>query len=406
LTEPITAVRKLFLGGPLSRNKSPWRGLFMQTRYLAGIPLALLLGLGGCGGGSSLPTLSNTSGTQNPIGSSTPPPSASSTSPPGAQPNATKKTTEQLVAQGGLGFVRDLSLQVTVHRTSTLSTMKSVLALRKQVTTSALRPQDFTIGCTDATTEDWSTSGTVTTFTIDTYYDAACTKLLQNTKGTFDTTAGTMAAQATTYAIGGAVTEYDTLIGELTTNAFAVEATASPTQGAAPFLHFGLTCLLSTSFQCGSGDVIDQAAFNQSIGAINQVSLGTTYAGGVTTSVGTGTETLYNSALHGMTLSQGPATSPAWVISGGTSEAFLTITVTQAQNSSGQLTSFNIHETDALDETATNIVENSSGGFDGTITQTGMSTPVATFSVDGNGDGTIHYDNGTTGTITGFIIIT
>jgi hypothetical protein len=84
----------------------------------------------------------------------------------------------------------------------------------------------------------------------------------------------------------------------------------------------------------------------------------------------------------------------------------LTITVTQAQNSSGQLTSFNIHETDALDETATNIVENSSGGFDGTITQTGMSTPVATFSVDGNGDGTIHYDNGTTGTITGFIIIT
>jgi hypothetical protein len=288
--------------------------------------------------------------------------------------------------------------------------MQRVTSLRKQVTSAAIRPaairpQDFMVACSNGVTEDWSTTGTVTTFTIDSFYDAGCTTLWQDTKGTFDTNAGTIAAGATTHAFGGAVTEYDTLIGELTSNAFAVAATAAVAQGASPFLHFGLTCLLSTSLECGTGDVIDQVAFNQSIGAINQVKLATTYSGGSATSVGTGTETLYNSGLGGMTLSQGPATSPVWVISGGSSLAFLSTTVTQTTNSAGQLTAFSITATDALDEATVTLVEVSGGGFNGTISQTGVSTPVATFSVDANGNGTIHYANGTSGTISGFLIV-
>ena len=129
----------------------------MQTRYLAGVSLALLLGLSGCGGGgSSLPSLSNANnGTHTPVVSSTPTPSGSSTSPPGAHANASNKSTERSVAQGSLAYVRDLSLQTQVHHESTLSTMQRVLSLRKRVvTTAAIRPQDFMIACTNGTTED------------------------------------------------------------------------------------------------------------------------------------------------------------------------------------------------------------------------------------------------------------
>ncbi|HTV72528.1 MAG TPA: hypothetical protein VME66_02335 [Candidatus Acidoferrales bacterium] len=315
----------------------------------------------------------------------------------GAQGDSTQSSTEQYVAQGGLDVLRVTSLQATASLpVSTLAIARKVESLRK----AAASAQST---CTNGETESWSTSGTVISFTIDTYYDSGCTQLWQNTAGTFDTSQDSFNAAVTTDSLAGSVIAYETLNGALTLTAIALQGTEASSVGGTPFLTIGMTCSIAGSISCGAADIRNLTGLSESLGVTEQLTYTTSLvSGGGTTTSASGSEDVYTGSLGGLSIGQGSGT--AWTVSGGTQVAALSATLSEAVNASNVITAFNVTESDTAQNTGLTLSLNGSGGFNGTITELSTGTTAATFTVDQNGDGTITYANGTTAPITDYIV--
>jgi hypothetical protein len=106
--------------------------------------------------------------------------------------------------------------------------------------------------------------------------------------------------------------------------------------------------------------------------------------------------------LNALILSAGSGTS--WTITGGTLQVSVTVTWTETYSVTGEVGALNLKATDTADDAVVTLVENSSGDITGTISQLSTGDPVATFTIDADGNGTITYANGTSGTISDYVI--
>jgi hypothetical protein len=242
------------------------------------------------------------------------------------------------------------------------------------------------------------------------FYDAACTKLYQDTF--LDVVATSVASAsatgtATVYDTSGTAYDYKTIaltiggIGSGTGGTISVIADDAPNATAPKSATIGVACsLASTSLACGIGAVARESAISQDLGAtVGIAATATTASTGAVTVPVSGSAASYTGALGSLTLAQ--ATFPNFIVSGGTTADSGTFQGTFTYTSTGVLVSGSFKLSDAsADGTVTvTSVGTPATGVNGVITRTSTGQTVATFSVDINGNGTIAYSNGTTGRI-------
>lgn len=244
-----------------------------------------------------------------------------------------------------------------------------------------------------------------------TYYDAACTQLaedsyvhlINNTPGSTTTENISISGTLLKKTQSGTVVSWDTLTGTATGTVSGTNPSLqasllfshAPNQSSSPTAQYGESCGITLSGSgapqsCGVGNV----AHVQSASADYGVTMNLTMTSGETSAV-TGTVTTFSGAYNALTLAAG--TFPAWTISGGQSLSSATLTGTQGGTGSYVLT-------DAKADATVTMSVDDTGSVTGTIKRTSTGASEASFTVDAFGNGTITYSNGTTATISDWIV--
>lgn len=262
--------------------------------------------------------------------------------------------------------------------------------------------------CSDGQ-ESGSTESSPTDFESGerTFYDAACTQLAtdayihltNNAVGSINTANISIAGTLLKESQSGTVVSYDTITGSATgtspTLQVSIEFNHAANQTASPTAQFGEACAItiesSAPQTCGLGSV----AHIQSASADYGVTMTESTTYGSTSSSVSGTVTTYSGAYNALSLGSG--TFPAWTVSGG--QVLSTATLTGTESDSGSFTL-----TDSKADATTTMTMSSGGAVTGTIKRTSTGATVATFTTDAFGDGTITYSNGTTATISDWIV--
>lgn len=350
-----------------------------------------LAACGGGGGGTGTPTV--------PLPTATPTPTPA---PPTQQ-------SERADAQQALSAYQAAGQLGGGSGTTVLSAARKVqVALRKP---SALRKISATSACTNNTISTTTqTSPTSETITVDTYYDSLCTALKSSITWNASFSGSTVSGPFTfdEYTQSGTQTGYVTGTLSIMMNStgtsivgLSIQMTDIATTPAAPSQgQFAIACSESTSVTCGTAAIADMSAGGEQGVNLNfsaSSSAGTT--GGTNVSATLNAQA-FTSAAGTMSITAG--TFPSWSISGGTLYAALNGNLSVAYSSAGVATSLNATFTDPQYDTTVALTQASSG-ITGTITRGSVS--YATFSVDNNGNGTITYDNGTTGQIENWLIV-
>lgn len=246
------------------------------------------------------------------------------------------------------------------------------------------------------------------------FYDAGCTKLWRDNYADVNASSqtsidgiGTMA----TYDTGGTQTSYDTFTMSLAQPSSGVltismKLTTALNSTAPELSQNGIACQFTTLSQaatCGMGEVQHAKNANVDTGvtfAINNLT--TTTANGVITIPIDTTLNTYTGSYNALTLAASP-TFPSWMVTGGTAMSSSTAKGTVAAGSNG-VQSVALTLTDSLNNATVTLVTSGSK-INGTIIETSTGKQVATFSVDPSGNGTISYSDGTSATITDWILI-
>lgn len=347
-----------------------------MKRVLAFVGLAVLLSA--CGGGGSS---SDTTGGTNPV------PTTPKTSAP-------TKTSERSDAQNAISAYY-ASTQFSTSGAAALSASRHAMAY---FGTAPSRRRDGSTACSNNTiTTTTTTSATSATITVDQYYDASCTTLknelvwnlaLSGTTGSgafTDTAYGTTGSQ-TAYLAGTLTMTFNSAITGVVALTMDV-TTVATSQTAASTGQIGIACSLVTPISCGTAAVADLAGAQQG----TNVSITATQSG---STVDMQLSAQAYTASSGMSLAE--ATFPNWTITGGTQVASLSGSLDVSS------TSVTANLTDAQYGTTVTLTAGTGGGLSGTIAS-GSATE-ATFTVDGNGNGTISYSDGSTATISGWLI--
>jgi hypothetical protein len=248
-------------------------------------------------------------------------------------------------------------------------------------------------------------SATSATVTDQYFYDAACTEPWKTITATVNTATGTATGSETVYSLSGAVTEYLTLalmVSEVgSTENVTIEVTLAANTTATPTSSVGISCSLTgATAKCGSAAVETLTSVQTMLGAALTFSGTLSAAAGGNESVAlTETASAYSGATGTLSIAQGAGT--AWSIVGGSLLDTLNVSGTGTYSSSGTVVALSLGASDAANGDSITMT-GSASGITGTVTQNG--TALATFTLDGSGNGTISYANGTTETVTGYTL--
>jgi hypothetical protein len=198
----------------------------------------------------------------------------------------------------------------------------------------------------------------------------------------------------------GTVASYDTITGSASGTFPSLQATLqfshAPNMTSAPTAQYGESCAITITNggapqSCGVGSV----AHVQSASADYGVTMVLSMTNSETGSSISGTVNTYGGSYNSLALA--PGTFPAWNVTGGQSISSATMTGTQGETGTFTLT-------DAKADATVHMTVAASGSVTGTILRTSTGATVATFVTDQFGNGTITYSNGTTATISDWIV--
>lgn len=278
----------------------------------------------------------------------------------------------------------------------------------------AVRKQGVTYGpCTsDTETALVAVSQTEEQIYMRTFYDSACTQLDQDIYldvVATNSTTGTATGTDTQYTQSGTPFAYNTIAMSLTgigtaSAGISIEITDAATATSPQLGVVGVACGIATGASaCGFGAVAHDQAANSDVGMTiaDNVSVATGQGGLIDVTL-TGSGAAYSGALNALSLTAG--TFPAWAVSGGSAVDSTTVSGQLAFTPALQFASGTLTLTDSSDLGSASFTIATTGG-NGSITDTATGKVVATFSVDATGTGTITYSNGTTGTISNWVLL-
>lgn len=244
------------------------------------------------------------------------------------------------------------------------------------------------------------------------FYDAACAHLYQDIFLDLVATSSTAASATGTdtyYTSSGQVYDYTTLSLAITetasnTGTISLLGTDAPSPTAAQTAAIGVACSInSNAIGCGFGGVAHVASASQDLGDTLSFNATISSAANSTTLAMSGTDTSFAGSLNTLSLSAG--TFPNWVVSGGSTVDNASFTASLTYTTSGNLTTMTLTLTDAVDDASVSISASGTPAvITGTVKQTSTGQTVATFTTDASGNGTITYSNGTTATITNWVV--
>lgn len=245
------------------------------------------------------------------------------------------------------------------------------------------------------------------------FYDAACTNLKQDVMldvVATSSTAGSISGTLSSYTTTGTQYAYQTLALSFTTTAtgtlstISLQTTDAVTPTSPQLDTLGVACGVSgASATCGAGAVEHSQTLNADAGMTLSFAFSASAGtNGLVTVPVSLNSSAYSGALNALQLAA--ATFPNWSISGGTLLDTASVSGQLAFTASGVLTSGTLALTDTADHASVTMTT-STTGTTGSVTDTATNTVVATFTVDPNGNGTIHYGDGTVGQITGWQIV-
>lgn len=243
------------------------------------------------------------------------------------------------------------------------------------------------------------------TATIDLFYDPACKAILSRALLTvlaFPATKISVNGTQTTYDRSGKAVGYGTIANTTTlgtTTTAVTRGTLAATPSGPPILSFGLTCAYAATNACGFGGIA-------ALGGQNQL--------GVTASienfVASGSANDGKVTLHGYTSSAGSlrlarGAGNFWTIGGGALAASLAGTFSENVNPKAFSVDGSLALKDALLNATTTLTFGTRSGIGhGAVAETSSGKSFAAFATDAIGDGTIHYSDGSSGTVVLFII--
>jgi hypothetical protein len=333
--------------------------------------------------------------------------------PPTPATNLSQQSVQRADAQSALTGVQAYEEYAGGGSVSTLSSERSLYALLKEITAPMLQVSHsrrvFTCnggaGVNETIVE---TSSTTATVTLEDYYDSACTDLeaeivwtvtesqsgsqtilsgpatfSKYAQGNSATPTQTASAQITFYEnASDQVTGFSYLLSNMTQN-------GSPISGEA-----GLACNVasSTSVSCGVAAIANVAALSAEDGALVSASVST--ASSVTVSMAVAA---YQGAENRLSIAQG--TFPNWTISPA-SDQTASVSITGSATSTG----FALTLTDNTNGGTFAISGSSSGNVTGTLTNNSTGATVASFTVNGQGNGTLTYSSGTQVQIVDYVV--
>jgi hypothetical protein len=261
-------------------------------------------------------------------------------------------------------------------------------------------------------------SGNTVPFDVTIFYDEACARpyMVEHvTVLTLDTVAQTTHLVATAVYKGPTGTTLGATVFDQTSYAtpgvltVAGQGVFTPADGT-PAAHLGLNCVTtenSNTLPCQGGIVQNFAALNRALGSVTPLTLqlaATADANGNTPLTFGGGSTLLSGALNSLTLSSVSPT--ALVISGGTSFATTIATGRAETYSLFPPTPTGWTVTDAGNDLrfAINVVSSTARNSAATITRISTGVTLATANLDQSGTGTITYSDGTSSSVTSWVI--
>ncbi len=387
----------------------------MRTLLVAAVCAVALTACGGGGGGGSVA----------PVGPATPTPTPS----PAPIQAAGAQRADAAQALTGYNGTRTVALYGGAGGTSVASLRRTIDASAARVTDGYRRGFRTTLGsgmrAISSVTYSACSNGIETATIVISpteeqayarlFYDAACTKIHQDTfidVVAVSATAASATGTTTLYDTSGKAYDYQTIALTLTgigsgSGTFSIVADDAASAGVPKSAMLGVACgVAPASLSCGIGAVARESALSQDLGATLSINAASTTAsnGNLTVPV-SGSAASYTGALGALTLAQ--AAFPTFAVSGGTATDSGTFNGSFTYSPTGMLLAGSFTLTDAAaDGTVTaNSVGTPATGVNGVITRTSTGQTVATFSVDVNGNGTITYSNGTTGRIVNWQIV-
>jgi hypothetical protein len=264
--------------------------------------------------------------------------------------------------------------------------------------------------------EEYSTttvSTTVSSITVEIFYDAACTEpesLGQFTVTENSATSATISGSDTLYTMAGTIDGYNTLtlslsvpsaLGPITVTDQVSEASSPSSQ---PFANIGSTCSINSNGNetCSIAVADHSAALNADNAVVENVTETVTEVPSLSETIA-GNGSAYLGALNSIGITQqGTAT---WTVTGGSKVDSATLSATYGYTGSTLVNNAALTISDSANGGVVSVMFNaSSQTYEGTLTQGSSGATLATFSVDPTGSGTITYSNGATGTISNGVI--
>lgn len=355
------------------------------SRFTTALTLcALLAACGGGGGGGG-----TTGG-----GGVTPP----------TTPNVTQQSVQREDAQSGIAGVQ-AARSVTNGDTTTYAKVRALRAYVERLGKAAIFGPGARYGigpCSGGqeTSQTNNPNGTVT-LEIDTFYDNACTAIESKLVWTASQSGADITGPATStqYSNSGTVTETDTMtitfyLSGSNLTGFSLQVT-SIVQNGAQVGQAGVACTIvsTSSISCGVADANNVTAGE--VGA--NVSETVTVASNSNTTLSMQVSAYQANAANALSISA--ATFPFWTVSPAADQ-------TQSVSVSGSTTatSITLTVTDSTNGGSLAIGGSTSGAVTGTLTRTDTGATVATFSIDGFGNGTLTYGGGTQVSIVNYAV--
>jgi hypothetical protein len=299
----------------------------------------------------------------------------------------------------------------TIAQDGSSSTSSTLSVMRR--TLSEGRARESTSTCVNGVTSTTTAGSTsnVEYITVSDYYDTACTELWFTGQLTVTVTSSTLATATgsyTYYTKAGAEYEYAgpvTLTLSLASPAyFSLLTSLATSAGASPYMSVGVGCsIASGTDSCSVASADHLAALSLDDAAVANVSATLQSGTSGETIALSGSGSAYTGALNSTSVvNQG---TYLFGITGGSVIDTASMAGSFNFTSAGLVSGGSIQLTDAADgATVTAAYNTATQTIGGSVTQTSTNTVVATYSVSVIGTGTITYGNGTTGTITGWVI--
>jgi hypothetical protein len=362
------------------------------VRILLGVAsVVLAFGVSACGGGGG----GSTGG-----GSVTVPPPI-----PASTPGIGSQSVQRSDVQSGLAGINAFRSYASDGSVTTFATAR---ALRRELTADgphALFSAPFSHRAATCTNDSETTyapgsNGSVI-FTIDDYYDAACTELQSSLVWTASQQGSSITGPATLtdYSTAGAVTE--------TANAnvtFAYTSSALTTLDGYAIL---LTSIVANNQQLGESGIACTVATASSascgVAAATNIYSTSSETGANVTFAASNNSTqtsvsmqvsAYAGELNALSIAAGPI--PTWVITPAADQTD-SLSISGSENSGSS--SFSLTLTDGTNGGSLAMSGAIAGSVNGTLTRSDTGATVATFTIDAHGDGTLTYASGTQVTI-------